>query len=59
MRLRGPGRVAVQGNCVGQYAYAGGWRDASLGGVFGAGVLRFDLNVSTRCDVLCLVATKP
>jgi hypothetical protein len=34
MRLRGPGRIAVQGNCVGKFSYAGGWSDASLGGVF-------------------------
>ena len=35
MKLVGPGRVAVQGNCAGKFAYAGGWSDASTGGVFG------------------------
>ena len=34
MRLRGPGKVAIQGNCAGKFAYAGGWSDASTGGVF-------------------------
>ena len=34
MRLRGPGKIAIQGNCAGQYAYAGGWSDATTGGVF-------------------------
>ena len=27
MRLRGPGKVAIQGNCAGKFAYAGGWSD--------------------------------
>jgi hypothetical protein len=36
MRLRGPGKIAVNGNCIGRYAYAGGWSDATLGGVFSA-----------------------
>ena len=35
MRVRGPGRIAANGNCVGKYAYAGGWSDATLGGVCG------------------------
>ena len=29
-----PVRAAVNINCVGQYRYAGGWSDASVGGVF-------------------------
>ena len=34
MKLRGPSKVAVNGNCIGKYGYAGGWSDAALGGVF-------------------------